>query len=287
MESTYTVGATLCGTGNPTSILTHGIIESKLYWRPNFADSRNYSFVDAAVAAGHSVLSYDRIGVGSSSKVNSVTDAQFKVETAVLNSLVDYARTEMKATKVALVGHSYGSYLSAASVSQTAVDAVVLTGFSGTFDYFGPFIAGAGFRVANIENPLRWSELDSGYLTSADAYAESYVYYADPYFERHVAEWSYSVGSETFAVGELLSLIASEMNYPNIKAPVLVLQGQFDVSACGGNCVGLLNTTGAIFNGSSVVETIDNLPSGHNLNLHKIAPQAFTMAFDFLKKQGV
>lgn len=31
IESTYTVGATLCGTGGPLLVLTHGIIESKLY----------------------------------------------------------------------------------------------------------------------------------------------------------------------------------------------------------------------------------------------------------------
>lgn len=29
-ESTYTIGATLCGTGGPMLVLTHGIIESKL-----------------------------------------------------------------------------------------------------------------------------------------------------------------------------------------------------------------------------------------------------------------
>lgn len=30
VKSTYTVGATLCGDGGPTLVLTHGIIESKL-----------------------------------------------------------------------------------------------------------------------------------------------------------------------------------------------------------------------------------------------------------------
>lgn len=31
VNSTYTVGATLCGTGSTILVLTHGIIESKLY----------------------------------------------------------------------------------------------------------------------------------------------------------------------------------------------------------------------------------------------------------------
>lgn len=30
VKSTYTIGATLCGTGGPVLILTHGIIDSKL-----------------------------------------------------------------------------------------------------------------------------------------------------------------------------------------------------------------------------------------------------------------
>jgi hypothetical protein len=42
------------------------------YWHPDFPGSDKYSLINAAVAAGYSVLSYDRIGVGSSSKYVSV-----------------------------------------------------------------------------------------------------------------------------------------------------------------------------------------------------------------------
>ncbi|KAI1385435.1 alpha/beta-hydrolase [Hypoxylon trugodes] len=291
VESTFKLGATLCGTGSSLLIPTHGIIESKLYWNPNFENSEQYNFVQAAVAAGYSVLNYDRIGVGSSSKVDALSDAQFQVEAAVLDSLVDYARNTVNATKVALVGHSYGSYISVASAASktTAVDAVVLTGFAGNFTYFAPFLAGSSFRIARLSNPVRWGSLDPGYLTSADLFSETYVYFGEAHdFERRVAEWSHYEGSEPFAVGELPSLIASSpLDFGAITAPVLVLQGQFDLSACGGNCVGLLDPLKSEFAGAKVVETVDNLPSGHNLNLHKVAPQAFSTVFDFLKRQGV
>lgn len=184
------------------------------------------------------------------------------METAVLNSLVAYARKSYKASKVALVGHSYGAYLSAASASQIHVDAVVLTGFTGTTAYFSPFLAGGGLRVAKIQDPVRWGMLDSGYLTSSDLFAETYVYFAEPYFEHRIAEWSYSIASEPFAVGELPSLIATTIEYTNITAPVMVLQGQFDVSACGGDCIGLLDATKALFTSAKTVETVDNLPAG-------------------------
>ncbi|KAL9481004.1 hypothetical protein ACSS6W_005790 [Trichoderma asperelloides] len=287
VKSTYTVGATLCGHGGPTLVLTHGIIESKLYWRPNFPGSEKYNFVDAAIAQGYSVLSYDRIGVGSSPKVNALTDAQFQVEVAVLEGLVNYAKTKGNASKIALVGHSYGSYISSAAATHTAIDGLVLTGFSGTFEFFPPFVAGAGLRVAKLQNPARWGRLDSGYLTTSDLYAETYIYYAAPHFEHSVAEWSYNVASEPFAVGELPSLLATTIDYGEIKAPVLVLQGQFDVSACGGNCIGVVNGTTDIFTGAKVLEYVDNLPSGHNLNFHKVAPQAFQKIFNFLKAQGI
>ncbi|KAF2092483.1 alpha/beta-hydrolase [Rhizodiscina lignyota] len=287
VKSSYTIGATLCGTGRTTLVLTHGIIESKKYWDPDFLGGDKYSFVKAALAAGYSVLSYDRIGVGTSSKVNSSTDAQFQVQGAVLDELVSYARKTMKAEKVALFGHSYGSYISALSASQTEVDALILTGYSGSFANFAPFVAGTGFRIARLQQPYRWGDLDSGYITSSDLFAETYVYFAAPHFSHDVAEWTYNVASQPFAIGELPTVLETTIDYSKIKAPVLLLQGQFDVSACGGDCVGLINTTATLFNNSKRVQYVDDLPAGHDLNLHYIAPKAFQMVFDFLKKERV
>ncbi|KAL1856837.1 hypothetical protein Daus18300_010600 [Diaporthe australafricana] len=251
--SNYTVGATLCGTGGTILVTTHGIIESKLYYQPNLSNSDKYNFVDAALAAGYSVLNYDRIGVGSSSRIDPYIDAQFQVEVAVLNSLVAYTRQTVGAEKVVLVGHSYGAYLStqSAALLGSSVDGLVLTGFSGTLEYFGPFGAGIGFRVATTQDPERWGHLGPAYLTSSDLYAETFAYFASPHFQHRVAEWSYDVASEPFAVAELPTLLATEIQYGNVTAPTLVLQGK------------------------------------HNLFLHEVAPQAFAIIFDFLKEQNV
>lgn len=252
------------------------------YWQPNLSDTEQYSFIDAAVNAGYSVLSYDRIGVGSSSRycyyssiwavciltddyhnrVDSFWDAQFQVETAVLNSIVAYARETSSSTKVALIGHSYGAYISAESAIAISADAVVLTGFSGTFDYFSPFLAGSGLRIAKFQAPDRWGDLDSGYLTTSDLYAEAYAYYVEPYFEHRVAEWAHTVSSEPFAVGELLSLLQKPVAFENITSSVLLLQGQYDLSACGGDCIGYLNQTLEKFGAARVVRVVDNLPAG-------------------------
>lgn len=198
----------------------------------------------------------------AATRVDALRDAQFQVEAVVLEKLVTYARQSMKATSVALIGHSYGAYLSGAVANHTAVDAVVLTGFSGFFDYFAPFVAGTSLRVAKLKNPARWGTLDSGYLTSSDIYAETYGYFAAGYFDRAVAEWSYRDQAEPFAVGELPTVLASMNNLNNITAPVLILQGQFDVSACGGNCVGVVNKTHEVFQSASVLEVVDDFPAG-------------------------
>ncbi|KAI1468228.1 uncharacterized protein F4812DRAFT_425993 [Daldinia caldariorum] len=184
-----------------------------------------------------------------------------------------------------------GAYLTVASAAskKTAVDAIVLSGFAGGFNYFGPFLAGSSFRVARLQNPIRWGALDSGYLTSADLFSETYAYFGEANdFERRVAEWSHYQNSEPFAVGELPSLIASSpLDFKGVTASVLAIQGQFDLSACGGNCVGLLDGLKDDFAGAKIVKTVDNLPAGHNLNLHKVAPKAFETIFSFLKSQGV
>jgi pimeloyl-ACP methyl ester carboxylesterase len=171
----------------------------------------------------------------------------------------------MKANKVALVGHSYGSYLSAGSANHTDVDAVVLTGFSGSFANFAPFVSGSSWRVARDKNPQRWGNLDPVYLTPVDVYATTYAYFKEPFFEHRVAEWTHNVAAEPFAVGELPSLLASYSNFHNVTAPVLVQQGLYDVSACGGYCIGIVeekNLRDTVFRSAKALNTVNNLPAG-------------------------
>lgn len=198
--------------------------------------------------------------------IDAYHDAQFQVETATLNSLIAFGRQYTNASKVALVGHSYGAYISAQSAALlgSQIDALILTGFSGTLQYFAPFAAGAGFRVARFQDPQRWGDLQAGYLTSSDVYAETFAYFASPYFERRVAEWTYDFASEPFAVAELPTLMAAaaDIAYDNITAATLVLQGRYDESACGGDCVGLLSMLNTTFTAAATLHTVDDLPAG-------------------------
>lgn len=200
------------------------------------------------------------------SSIDAYHDAQFQVEVATLNSLIAFGRQYTNASKVALVGHSYGSYLSAQSAALLGlkIDALILTGFSGTLQYFAPFAAGAGFRVARLQDPQRWGNLQAGYLTSSDLYAETFAYFASPYFAHRVAEWTFDIASEPFAVAELPTLMAAaaDIAYGCITAATLVLQGRYDESACGGDCVGLLDTLNETFTAATTLRTVDDLPAG-------------------------
>ncbi|ELQ40721.1 hypothetical protein MCOR27_006307 [Pyricularia oryzae] len=289
VKSIYDVGATFCGNGSTTLILTHGILESKSYWQPDFPEAEKYDFVSAAVNAGYSVLSYDRIGVGSSSKIDSLMDAQFQVHTAVLNALIERERSQRPENKIALVGHSYGAYLSAATAALSdQIDGVVLMGFGGSFKYFGPFVAGSGLRIAKFRDEERWGTLDAGWLTTVDKYADTYIYFGLPGdFEHRAAEWTHARASEPFGIGEIPSLTSTAIEFGDIETPVLLLQGRYDLSACGGDCVGELEAWKGNLTGSPAVEVVEDLPAGHNINLHLVAPKAFSIMFDFLKRNGL
>lgn len=204
-------------------------------------------------------------------RINSLMDAQFQVQVAVLEALVAQVRSNSTSSsplphKVVLSGHSYGAYLSvaAAASNQTlhAVDAVILTGFAGGFSHFAPFLAGVGLRVAHTQQPDRWGPLDPGYLTSADLYSDAYIYYHEGDYERRVAEWTHNRGSESFALGELPSLLATQITYGAVTTPVQIVQGFYDVSTCGGNCTGQLSEFKGNFTGAAVVETVEDLPAG-------------------------
>lgn len=154
------------------------------------------------------------------------------------------------------------------------MDALVLTGFSGTLAHFAPFLAGAAPRVARLPDPSRWGvgagssmsqQLAPGYLATADLYAETYAYFAAPWFERRVAAWSHAVAAAPFAAAELPTLLAAQGQpaYGLVTAPTLVLQGRRDVSACGGDCVGLLDGLRAeLFTAAGVLVAVDDLPAG-------------------------
>jgi pimeloyl-ACP methyl ester carboxylesterase len=73
--------------------------------------------------------------------------------------------------KIILVGHSYGSAISAATIAGAPdiADAVILTGlaFAQNFQVVTEAMAP---RIASVQDK-KWNDLDAGYVTWADIYA--------------------------------------------------------------------------------------------------------------------
>lgn len=175
ITASYKIFATLC---QPTSkisrsktvlIATHGLNFDRTYWNPDLNKSK-YSFVDWAVSRGYSVLYYDRLGVGLSSRVSGYV-AQLSNQVAILaeiSRLVKegrYVGDLGKPEAVVLVGHSFGSAVSLNTVAQfpALVDGVVLTGFSlnETYTNLLGFIEAVGLRIAAEQDSERWGGLDT------------------------------------------------------------------------------------------------------------------------------
>jgi hypothetical protein len=129
--------------------------------------------------------------------------------------------------KVVHVGHSFGAFLSAAVLAQrgqtqaAAGDALVLTGFSGRFDWLGLWTSGGQARVAALQQPQRWGALDHGYLVPADEWALAYGGFKSPFFERRVAEWLVD-GQSPFAIGEGLTGATWPVDFGAVGVPVQV-----------------------------------------------------------------
>ena len=147
---------------------------------------------------------------------------------AALNKLVKNSHSPytlgIKVNKTIHVGHSFGSFIVLSAVAGNPVgfvDGVILTGFSGLFNWLGLFTSGGQARVAALSQPSKWGSLSHGYLTPIDLYALTYGGFKSPYFDHDVAKSLFDQ-QYPFALGELLSAGATVLNLSAIEVPVQV-----------------------------------------------------------------
>ena len=304
LTATFNISVEYC---TPTSsnksssiqLLTHGLGFGKKYWDfrlPTQPDNTQYSYIQSALAAGYSTLSYDRLGCGLSPTVNPYTVIQAPVELAILVSLTTLLREGKipsipAPSKVLHVGHSYGSVLTVALASDfhTISDGIILTGFSNSFTYAPLFIAGSTFRLASQNQPSRFHNRSSGYVTWADEFANQYSFFEYPYFEPAVLAYAEAT-KYPVTVGELISQTGLNTTAEAFRGPVLYLAAEHDLIFCGYNCDGnfLGPNSSAVkaFGASAGVEVYIQPNSGHAINLHKNATAAFDVVQGWAKRNG-
>lgn len=307
INGTYDILAQYCSPKGQAittlQILTHGIGFNLSYW--DFYPSANssddqYSYVAAAAAAGHSTLSYNRLGIAGSTLAEPFSEVQTLVELAILVEITGQARAgnipgqQGTPSKVIHIGHSYGSILTNGLVASRPdlSDGIVLTGYSHLFDWQSHFAANSNFMIASLANPEAFpaSRYSTGYFTWPSKWANQYSFFAYPNFAKDVLDDAEAT-KQPPTFGEILSFgLLGELVAPAFTKPVLYLNGEKDAIFCASNCTGLVEPgtlAFAAFNGTSDIESQIVQGFGHGMNLHLGAKvKMYSLINDWIARKG-
>ncbi|KAK4692596.1 hypothetical protein P7C71_g4643, partial [Lecanoromycetidae sp. Uapishka_2] len=221
---------------------------------------------------------------------------QLNIQTSILSSLITSLRQNEHTllpsppTAIALVGHSFGSFLtnSLVAAEPTAVDAAIMTGYGlkGSDDRI--VLQGFSPRVANLQSP-KFADFDAGYITTGNVIANINNFFKAPAYEHDVAAFSEAT-KQPFAIAELVSLAQPllRLNATAYKGPALVISGEFDYIVCGGYCPGELDASFApLFTGATEFETYVQPLSGHGTNFATNATGFYEVIFEYLGRNGL
>ena len=146
-------------------------------------------------------------------------------------------------------------------------------------------------KLARIQSPARWRQLDGGYITWVDMFSNiaTYVlpcspsplpfhtiqthqtnsldrFFKQPYFDIGVVKTA-DANKEPFALMEVITLGITPLG-TNFTGPVLVLTGEYDFIFCTGYCGGILIPSAEkTFPDSKGLEVYMQPDSGHGINL--------------------
>ncbi|KAK7427216.1 hypothetical protein QQZ08_006329 [Neonectria magnoliae] len=297
----YHLAATYCepdyGPGRGLQILTHGVGFDRQYW--DFPHNNyNYSYVAKAVDEhGYSTLTWDRLGVGASSKGHPIDEIQAALEIEALRELTSLATSGKikgvsgKFTRVVHVGHSFGSVLSygLANLYPELTDAIVLTGFSQVSNFLPWFIHGNNF-VPVKDSPLA-AKYPAGYVVPESTVGVHIGFFAEGDFDPKVLDLAYKTG-QAAAPAELLTVGAPAGTKNGFTGPVLVITGEHDLPFCGSDCYAtdvvdaslptLLHVTEAFFPNASRFNATVVPGAGHGLNYGYSHTFTYNSIFEFL-----
>jgi pimeloyl-ACP methyl ester carboxylesterase len=282
------VDGTVCAPGplqrRTLLILVPGATYTRAYWDWPYPPQR-YSFVRRATAAGYATLAIDRLGHGTSTK--PATPAMTtQASAAALHDVVQAARAGAlgaAAGKVVLVGHSYGSVVSIAEASTYHdVDALVDTGWLHMPQplAIGAFLA--SYHPANEEPRFAADHLDAGYLTTRPGLRGSPLVglYYPPGTDPAIVAVDERL-KDTLNAMEIATLPAFDTNSASqsIAVPVLLVVGDHDAFFCAPTCTshpGLSDQEAGLWGPSACLRTVVVPRTGHDINLHRNAPAAYT-----------
>ena len=308
ISGTYNIHAQLCvptGAGRKTNVLqiaTHGGHYDGRYWDSEYKPEE-HSYVYASLAAGYSILTYDRLGAGKSDIPDAYTGAQTAIELDILRQLTKKARdgslvtpgnwsettTPSKPDKIVHVGHSFGSVVTTAFLATypNETDGGIITGFA-LNEYFGS--TGFSSWYAQDAATAGWDR-PSGYVVNQKSGIQVVFFGGNPAtaFTPELLNYGDSI-KQPVPVGELASG-AQIIGRPGdgLKAPIQFVLPEFDFFICGGDCKGVTNKTTLrkTWPAASDLDLVIQPNTGHALPFHNNASAGFQLSFDFLTRNGL
>jgi pimeloyl-ACP methyl ester carboxylesterase len=240
MESTtvsgdYSIRATFChpsaGPTRALQILTHGIGFDRSYWDFPYSDY-HYSYVQRALDHGFSTFTWDRPGIGESSRGNPINEMQASLEVTALTELTrrlrDGAIPEVPCVfeKFIHVGHSFGSILTNALASKhpELSHALVLTAYSQVPNFMSYFSLGGNFAPVSSIPTMAAANYPVGYVAPKTSIGVHINYFAPGDFDPGMLQEVFESGSPA-APGELLTLGDSGESPSQFLGAVLAITG--------------------------------------------------------------
>ncbi|KAL7928813.1 Alpha/Beta hydrolase protein [Trichoderma chlorosporum] len=270
-------------------LLTHGATLDHTYWDM----ATNYSYVDAASAAGYATLSYDQLGVGLSDHPDPIQVVQAASQVAVTHQLVGLLRKAKLGNysfeHVVGVGHSAGSTLTQGITTQypNDFDAVILSGTSASAATVALTVAAFNLINANTDPAPQFKGLPAGFLTQQSSVGIQFAFYRYPnydvdLFNKQVAN------KQTNTLGVLLTLGGIVAPSLEFTGPVQIVNGQYDLVFCGGNCLYPTDqnivTMETFYAAASMgSQTYIAEGAGHAIAAHTSGPASFEAMIQFLQ----
>ncbi|KAL9039103.1 MAG: hypothetical protein Q9214_005013 [Letrouitia sp. 1 TL-2023] len=319
VSETFDISVQLCVPPNGIKkqnlfIATHGGLFDKRYWDPAINPSE-YSFVDTALAGGYSILTYDRLGTGSSDKPDAYTIVQAPLQLEILRSITNMARSgellkhaagnagsafkgsDVSLDKIIHVGHSFGSVLTTAFLATygNLSDAAVVTGYILNEHFAEMRKATFGLEYAPQNDMTLFGDRSSGYMVDGTLGSFQTVFFsaqADATtgiggFDRKVLDYAFSI-RQTITTSEFLPPTVNLGAAPEFKGPLQFMLAEFDYPVCRGDCNIPFDpaTFKKLYPNATDIDIFTQKGNGHALTMHRKANLGYKATLDWLDKNG-
>lgn len=317
ISATYDISVQLCvppegSKKDHLQVLTHGVAFDKRYWDSEINPSE-YSYVENALKAGYSVLSYDRLGTGKSAKPNGYTEVSATLELEHLRIISEMARsgelmkrvpasnidTAQSFKKIIHVGHSFGSILTTALLATypDVSDGAVITGLIANNESTRLQLTSFDPEYPPTNNPKLFSEFTTGYFVQGTIGALQGGFFSTRRnesagvggFEPRLLEYGTSIRQPSAVSDWTTAGLLSAGPAPDFDGPIQFMIAEFDFVVCGGDCKGTYDEDliKSLYPKATNIDFYIQEGTGHGLTMHKGANVGYKATLDWLDKNGL